>query len=93
MRERKSFLDNEALQQNSYNAACVRLFLEEDWERELEAELKDFEVVSNVNNKTITPMENKNTKKDKTDASGDNDDWEKRIDELLTIEDDEDDLK
>ncbi|XP_029154786.1 synapse-associated protein of 47 kDa isoform X4 [Nylanderia fulva] len=52
---------------------------EEDWERELEAELKDYEVVTGghgKNNKDVM-------------ASNDND-WEKQIDDLLANEDDED---
>ncbi|CAD1479250.1 unnamed protein product [Heterotrigona itama] len=55
---------------------------EEDWERELEAELKDYEVVagSEERNTVATPV-----------RSGDalDKDWEKQIDELLANDDDD----
>ncbi|XP_051163129.1 synapse-associated protein of 47 kDa isoform X2 [Leptopilina boulardi] len=52
---------------------------EEDWERELEAELKDFEVV---------PGQGKNQSSTATNSG--KDDWEEQIDDLLG---DEEDLK
>ncbi|XP_003488904.1 synapse-associated protein 1-like isoform X2 [Bombus vosnesenskii] len=57
---------------------------EEDWERELEAELKDYEVVTGneERNSNATPIRNS--------GALDKDDWEKQIDELLANEDDED---
>ncbi|XP_061927104.1 synapse-associated protein of 47 kDa isoform X8 [Apis cerana] len=56
---------------------------EEDWERELEAELKDYEVV--------TGNEERSSVETPVRSSGALDkDWEKQIDELLANEDDED---
>ncbi|XP_003691296.1 synapse-associated protein of 47 kDa isoform X1 [Apis florea] len=56
---------------------------EEDWERELEAELKDYEVV--------TGNEERSSVEAPVRSSGALDkDWEKQIDELLANEDDED---
>ncbi|XP_076760730.1 synapse-associated protein 47kD isoform X1 [Xylocopa sonorina] len=57
---------------------------EEDWERELEAELKDYEVVtgSEERNSVAVPVRG-------ADAL-DKDDWEKQIDELLANDDVED---
>ncbi|XP_076375936.1 synapse-associated protein 47kD isoform X1 [Megalopta genalis] len=57
---------------------------EEDWERELEAELKDYEVVTSNEDKTIVAATGKDT------AAMDKDDLQKHIDELLANEDDED---
>ncbi|XP_011139407.1 synapse-associated protein of 47 kDa isoform X3 [Harpegnathos saltator] len=58
---------------------------EEDWERELEAELKDYEVVtgssSNGQERSIASTR---------DVTASDNDWEKQIDELLANEDDED---
>ncbi|XP_034171258.1 synapse-associated protein 47kD isoform X4 [Osmia lignaria lignaria] len=56
---------------------------EEDWERELEAELKDYEVV-------VTGSETKNGVATTKDTDANKDDWEKQIDELLANEEDED---
>ncbi|KAK2582338.1 hypothetical protein KPH14_004674 [Odynerus spinipes] len=47
---------------------------EEDWERELEAELKDYEFVSSGQEKNIALI---------NDVIGDKEDWEKQIDEIL----------
>lgn len=55
------------------------LSAEEDWERELEAELKDYEVVTGGEEK-LTPSDI---------AAIDKDDWEKQIDELLANEEEE----
>ncbi|KAL0118794.1 hypothetical protein PUN28_009453 [Cardiocondyla obscurior] len=57
---------------------------EEDWERELEAELKDYEVVTGNNG-----QERSVASATKDTAASDND-WENQIDELLANEDDED---
>ncbi|XP_029031978.2 synapse-associated protein 1 isoform X2 [Osmia bicornis bicornis] len=56
---------------------------EEDWERELEAELKDYEVV-------VTGSETKNGVATTKDTDANKDDWEKQIDELLANEEEED---
>ncbi|KAG7199936.1 hypothetical protein KM043_014372 [Ampulex compressa] len=56
---------------------------EEDWERELEAELKDYEVVTSGHEKEKATGANNSVALDK-------DDWVKQIDELLANEDDED---
>ncbi|KOX73749.1 hypothetical protein WN51_13827 [Melipona quadrifasciata] len=64
-----------------------RLFqLEEDWERELEAELKDYEVVTGneERNTMATPVRSC----DVLDK-----DWERQIDELLANDDEEGDLE
>ncbi|XP_017759761.1 PREDICTED: synapse-associated protein of 47 kDa isoform X2 [Eufriesea mexicana] len=56
---------------------------EEDWERELEAELKDYEVVTgNESSATAAPVRSSGTM--------DKEDWEKQIDELLANENEED---
>ncbi|XP_046825860.1 synapse-associated protein 1 [Vespa crabro] len=47
---------------------------EEDWERELEAELKDYEFVSSGQERNIALI---------NDVIGDKEDWEKQIDEIL----------
>ncbi|XP_072748967.1 synapse-associated protein of 47 kDa isoform X3 [Anoplolepis gracilipes] len=60
---------------------------EEDWERELEAELKDYEVVTGGGSGHEKSSSNVVATKDVT--VNDND-WEKHIDELLANEDDED---
>ncbi|XP_071562814.1 synapse-associated protein of 47 kDa isoform X2 [Temnothorax nylanderi] len=60
---------------------------EEDWERELEAELKDYEVVTGSN--SGSGQERSVATATKDIAVNDND-WEKQIDELLANEDDED---
>lgn len=63
------------------------LSAEEEWERELEAELKDYEVVTDNGG---------GQERSNASSSGTNDivamdnDWEKQIDELLANEDDED---
>ncbi|XP_018343695.1 PREDICTED: synapse-associated protein of 47 kDa isoform X2 [Trachymyrmex septentrionalis] len=62
---------------------------EEDWERELEAELKDYEVVTGNNNGGGSSQERSVATATKDIAANDND-WEKQIDELLANEDDED---
>ncbi|XP_020280194.1 synapse-associated protein of 47 kDa isoform X2 [Pseudomyrmex gracilis] len=59
---------------------------EEDWERELEAELKDYEVVTG----TGTGGHERSGTTYAKDASASDNDWEKHIDELLANEDDED---
>ncbi|EZA51748.1 Synapse-associated protein of 47 kDa [Ooceraea biroi] len=62
---------------------------EEDWERELEAELKDYEVVTGGGNgasQERSIASNATTK----DVTASDNDWEKQIDELLANEDDED---
>ncbi|XP_012135182.1 synapse-associated protein 47kD isoform X2 [Megachile rotundata] len=59
---------------------------EEDWERELEAELKDYEVVVAGNEKSGVAA----TTKDSGVVGLNTEDWEKQIDELLANEDDED---
>lgn len=70
------------LLETSYNATCESP-AEEDWERELEAELKDYEVV--------TGNEERSSVETPVRSSGALDkDWEKQIDELLANEDDED---
>ncbi|KAK1131538.1 hypothetical protein K0M31_017815 [Melipona bicolor] len=59
---------------------------EEDWERELEAELKDYEVVTgNEERNTVTTPVRSGDVLDK--------DWERQIDELLANDDEEGDLK
>ncbi|KAK9303561.1 hypothetical protein QLX08_004785 [Tetragonisca angustula] len=59
---------------------------EEDWERELEAELKDYEVVTgNEGRNTVATPVRIGDVLDK--------DWEKQIDELLGNDDEEGDLK
>ncbi|XP_050452066.1 synapse-associated protein of 47 kDa isoform X2 [Cataglyphis hispanica] len=60
---------------------------EEDWERELEAELKDYEVVTGGGGGHEKSNDSSIATKDVT--VNDND-WEKHIDELLANEDDED---
>ncbi|XP_048267666.1 synapse-associated protein of 47 kDa-like isoform X3 [Bombus affinis] len=69
---------------NQTSAGTVDQPEEEDWERELEAELKDYEVVTGneERNSNATPIRNS--------GALDKDDWEKQIDELLANEDDED---
>ncbi|XP_025269587.1 synapse-associated protein of 47 kDa isoform X2 [Camponotus floridanus] len=57
---------------------------EEDWERELEAELKDYEVVTGGHEKTSSNVIATR------DMTVNDNDWEKHIDELLANEDDED---
>ncbi|XP_076176482.1 synapse-associated protein 47kD isoform X2 [Ptiloglossa arizonensis] len=57
---------------------------EEDWERELEAELKDYEVVTGNEDKNGAAAPVGDT------TAMDKDDWEKQIDELLADVDDED---
>ncbi|CAK9819142.1 Synapse-associated protein of 47 kDa [Anthophora plagiata] len=57
---------------------------EEDWERELEAELKDYEVVTGNEEKNCTVAPVRGT------VTLDKDEWEKQIDELLANENDED---
>jgi len=64
------------------------LSAEEDWERELEAELKDYEVVTGSNS-SGSGQERSITTATKDITANDND-WEKQIDELLANEDDED---
>ncbi|XP_014474674.1 PREDICTED: synapse-associated protein of 47 kDa isoform X2 [Dinoponera quadriceps] len=60
---------------------------EEDWERELEAELKDYEVVTGSGGGSSAQERSIASTRDVT--ASDND-WEKQIDELLANEDDED---
>ncbi|XP_012351076.1 synapse-associated protein of 47 kDa isoform X6 [Apis florea] len=68
---------------NQTSAGTVDQAEEEDWERELEAELKDYEVV--------TGNEERSSVEAPVRSSGALDkDWEKQIDELLANEDDED---
>ncbi|XP_061927105.1 synapse-associated protein of 47 kDa isoform X10 [Apis cerana] len=68
---------------NQTSAGTVDQAEEEDWERELEAELKDYEVV--------TGNEERSSVETPVRSSGALDkDWEKQIDELLANEDDED---
>lgn len=52
----------------------MTLSAEEDWERELEAELKDYEFVSSDQEKNIALI---------NDVIGDKEDWEKQMDEIL----------
>ncbi|XP_051163137.1 synapse-associated protein of 47 kDa isoform X3 [Leptopilina boulardi] len=65
--------------QNLTSTGSIDQTQEEDWERELEAELKDFEVV---------PGQGKNQSSTATNSG--KDDWEEQIDDLLG---DEEDLK
>ncbi|XP_076303815.1 synapse-associated protein 47kD isoform X2 [Lasioglossum baleicum] len=60
---------------------------EEDWERELEAELKDYEVVTSNEDKNIVAATAKDT------AAMDKGDWQKQIDELLLANEDDEELK
>ncbi|KAH0955438.1 hypothetical protein HN011_007095, partial [Eciton burchellii] len=60
---------------------------EEDWERELEAELKDYEVVTDGGaSQERCIVSNTATR----DVMANDNDWEKQIDKLLANEDDED---
>ncbi|KAI4478099.1 hypothetical protein M0804_012290 [Polistes exclamans] len=59
---------------SSYQRFLVTLSAEEDWERELEAELKDYEFVSSGHDKNNALI---------NDVIGDKEDWEKQIDEIL----------
>ncbi|KAM0726641.1 Synapse-associated protein of 47 kDa [Formica fusca] len=60
---------------------------EEDWERELEAELKDYEVVTGGGG---SHEKNSGSSMATKDVTMNDNDWEKHIDELLANEDDED---
>lgn len=55
----------------------------------MEAELKDYEVVTGNNNDGSSSQERSVATATKDNAANDND-WEKQIDELLANEDDED---
>lgn len=52
----------------------MTLSAEEDWERELEAELKDYEFVSSGQERNSALI---------NDIIGDKEGWEKQIDEIL----------
>jgi len=63
------------------------LSAEEDWERELEAELKDYEVVTDGGASQERCIASNATTRD---VMANDNDWEKQIDKLLANEDDED---